>query len=140
MLWKRCIALNPAIDPGIEMPQSDLFSGSEVFLLDLDKSIKSIRGELSENILVKLKEWEKTGAELVFDQAEARKASLRIYPEFIKRIGADAQYHFSPQVQNPIAFVRGGIFPLLTKEGQGEVNSLIFRPKPDFTEIGIVNR
>lgn len=96
------IALNPAIDPGIEIPQSDLFSVSEVFILDLDKSIETIRGKLSKNILSKLKEWEKAGAKLVFEQTEAREAFLRIYPEFIKRIGADVQYHFSPQTLKAI--------------------------------------
>jgi len=68
---------------------------NHVYELDLTQSEKQLAEGLSRNARERLRDWQKSGARLVYDQERLRQFFIAQYHSFTRRIGASAAYDFS---------------------------------------------
>jgi hypothetical protein len=105
MLWKKfaacqgwvCgyIGLNPILQRTVAQDDADMYTHSEVYVLDLTLEESDLLVNLSANRRRQLRDWERSGSSVIADRQLLADFVLREQEEFFHSRGATAVCHFS---------------------------------------------
>jgi hypothetical protein len=101
------LSLHPLLESGLHLNEHEISSLNSIYLLDLREGWQTLRTRLSDNIRERVREWSKSGAELVDDGPEVRSAFVDLYPETMSRVGASNTYRFSRETMMALLSLPG---------------------------------
>ena len=89
------IGLNPILERSTDYEAADVFEHNEVYVLDLSADEADLRAALSANRRRQLRDWERSGAQVITDRAPLAAFCLREADAFFRTRQASPVYQFS---------------------------------------------
>ena len=107
MLWKEfarqqgwvCgyIGLNPILQRPTDYDAADVYEHTEVYVLDLSREESELLASFSRNRRRELRDWERSGSQIITDRGPLAEFVLREHEEFFRSHNASAVYRLSRQ-------------------------------------------